>query len=271
MQAEVSRVVGFGVLQGITTFLPISSSGHLALAEMMFVPGGIGAAERLALVAGTLVATLAASASLLASMVRALAHRVCGRSGSGLLAAEKDLCAILLAQVAIATCWAALGDARDELSRQPTVIAIGLGLTSVTLVSTAWIGPRARLQASWAQALLIGAVQGIALIPGISLLGCSVVAAMWLGLTARRSYELSLLISVPGLVASMVALIPRAEQLPILSAAWIFGLSVAAVVGFGAAQLLRAVVIRERIAWFSIWVMPLSVATFAFARVWPVR
>lgn len=268
---EVSRVVSFAVLQGITTFLPISSSGHLALAEMLFVPSGLGAAERLALVAGTLVATLAASASLLAGMVRALAHRVRGRSGSGLVAAEKDLVAILLAQAAIAACWVALGNARHELSRQPTVIAIGLGLTSVALVSTAWIGPRARLQASWVQALLIGAVQGIALAPGISLLGCSVVAAMWMGLTARRSYELSLLTSVPSLAATMVALIPRASALPILSAPWLLGLCIAAVTGFGAAQLLRAAVVRERIAWFSIWVMPLSVATFAFARVWPGR
>lgn len=271
MHAEVSRVIGFGVLQGITTFLPISSSGHLALAEMLFVPSGIGAAEQLALLTGTLVATVAASTPLLANMLRALTYRLRGRSGQGLASAEKDLCAILLAQAATAVCWLALGDARSELSTQPSVIAIGLGVTSLALVSTAWIGSRARLHATWEQALLIGAVQGIALLPGMSVLGCSVAAAMWMGLTARRSFELSLLMSVPSLAAAMAALMPRVASLPIQSATWVLGLSVAAVTGFGAAQLLRYVVIRERMAWFSIWVMPLSVATFAFARVWPVR
>lgn len=271
MDVETARVIGFGVLEGSSSFLPISPSGHVALAEMLFLPNGLGTAERLFLVTGTLIVTLVVTGPLLAGIWGALICRARGLVSRGVVPAERDLAALAMAQVAIAVLWYALGDARSELSRQPTVIALGLGITSLVLVSTAWMGPRARLHPTLIQAFLLGAVQGIGLVPGISAIGCSIVAAMWMGVTARRSLELSLLISLPVSVTWVVTLLRETTHWALPTGVGLLGLAAAAASGYAAVRLLRLAVMRERIAWFSLWVMPLAVAAFAFGRVWPVR
>lgn len=269
MQGGVAESLGLAVLYGITTFLPISREGHLALAEMLFVPAGVGPALRFYFACGALGATLIVASSQLKRMTRAVLLRVVRRGSTPPTSEERDLFSILLAQLTTFIFWAALGNARRDLAQHPFVIAVGLTLTTLVLLSMAWIGPRRRLFPSPTHALLIGAVQGLALIPGISRPGCTIVAAMWMGLTDRRSFDLSILISIPLMVAGLFdSRLPESIHESTSGLALLYvGITTAA--GVAAALLLRSLVVREKVAWFSMWVAPLAISTYAFARVWP--
>lgn len=269
MQGGVAESLGLALLYGVTTFLPVSREGHLALAEMLFVPAGVAPTQRFQWACGALLATLIVTSGQLKRMAKALISRLLRRSAGGPSPDERDLVSIGLAQLTTFTFWAALGEARRDLYRYPLVIAVGLTLTAVALFSMAWIGTRRRLFLSPTQALLLGAVQGLALVPGISRIGCTMVAAMWMGLTDRRSFDLSVLISIPLVIVGVAEAGLPAQIHETTSTLALLSSGITAAGGIASVFALRSLVAHEKTAWFSMWVAPLAIATFAFSRAWP--
>ena len=114
--------------------------------------------------------------------------------------------------------------------------------------------------------MVLGIVQGLCILPGLSRSGATVSLALWLGLRPDRAFELALLIGIPVGIATLAV---DAVVLDIDVVSGLFGSAFAA--GFGAVGLLvlRRATLRGKLALFALWVFPVAIATLALARAWP--
>jgi undecaprenyl-diphosphatase len=190
------QAVILGIVQGITEFLPISSSAHLALFPWILRWRDPGLAFDVALHWGTLAAVLAYFRrewwAVGAGVARAVATRQANHESR------------LAAKLAIGTVPAAIAgvlveDAASGVLRSPWIIA-GM-LASVAALLWA-LDRRARPGAhdqvpGWGAALLIGVAQAIALVPGTSRSGITMAAGLWLGLSRPAAARFSFLLAAP--------------------------------------------------------------------------
>jgi len=266
MGAPVSSSILLGIIQGLTEFLPISSDGHLALAELVLGLEQSGLTLNVMLHAGTLVATLLVLRQRVLPAV-ADGTRACLRPARfSESAGGRDALVVILASVPTAVIGLLFRDAVERWTHSPVAVGLGFLGTAAVLISTRFAPKGEREVPSFVGALVIGVCQGLAVLPGLSRSGSTIAAAMWFKVRPERAFELSMLMSLPavagaiGLEARHLGRTPEA----ILPAA--VGAAVALGVGVVALLLLRRVVMRGRFAWFAAWVLPLGLATLAFVR-----
>ena len=258
-----------GVVQGLSEFLPISGDGHLALAQLLLEIEGGGLALSVLLHAGTLLAA--------AVYFRQRLSRVLGDLGQYLrrgrlpapAAAGWDAVLVLVAALPTGLIGLLLRNAVDGWTEQPLVTGFGFVVTACLLTSTLWTKPGTLTSPSLSGALLLGVAQGLAVAPGVSRSGITIVAALWLGLRAERAFELSILMSMPAVAAAM--LLEVLTDAPMLSHALSYGAGIITALGAGylSLELMRRVMVAGGIAWFALWVLPLALATLALAKAWP--
>ncbi|HLV20298.1 MAG TPA: undecaprenyl-diphosphate phosphatase [Polyangiaceae bacterium] len=268
MERPLIEAALLGMLHGITEILPVSSTGHLALSEILF---GLRASTRtLALIElGVLLATVVVlrqriRAALLevilaASQPSRLARTPGGREALTVLLATPPTLAISFALRGFVGVWAS----------SPLVVGLGFLVTAVVLLSARWVRGGKDDAPTPLGAVLIGAVQGLALLPGISRSGAVIVLALWLGIRPVRAFEVAMLTALPAMLGAAVF---RAPELGVGTGALVPALVASALAfGFalGALLLLRQSVLRGYFSMFVLWVIPLSVATLALARAWP--
>lgn len=185
----VFQSIFLGLLQGFTEFLPVSSSGHLMLAEKLFdVNAGLFFDVMLHL--GTLFAVVIALRHTLWQTVR---HPVASRKLLYLVVASVPTFVIALL-VKLFVPESAMG----------YVLPAGFALTIVLIVLSDKLSkPRFRLeQASWASLIVTGVTQGIAVFPGLSRSGSTISVMKLFGLNGSDAAEFSFLLSVPVILAS---------------------------------------------------------------------
>lgn len=172
-----------GITQGLTEFLPISSSGHLALAARLLgiSEGGVGLA--LAAHIGTLLAVVAAYSAAL--------RRLLSRGGRG------ALLPYLVALVGTAPPALLLASLAERAFHDLRLVALGFLLTSLMLLLTRHQPQEGRPRPANLDALLIGLAQGIAVWPGLSRSGTTIAVGRRLGLSAEAAAEFSFLLLLP--------------------------------------------------------------------------
>lgn len=258
-----------GLLQGISEFLPISSSGHLALAGILFGLEDAGLTLNVLLHVGTLLATVAVLhrrlADALSSGTRALFAPRLFRSTPG----GQDALFVLVASVPTALIGLTVRDWVDAWTRSPFIVGLGFFATGVLLVSTRFFRTGSIEHPSVQMALLLGVAQGIAVLPGVSRSGITIALALYLGIARGRAFELSMLMSIPAVLgAALVELPHAASRLSELPTA-LFGAAIACISGVGAMLLLRRVVVGGMFPLFALWVFPLALATLFLSAAWP--
>lgn len=271
MGPSVSEILLLGVLQGATEFLPVSSSGHLALGQMLFGVEDASLTVNVMMHAGTLVATAIMLRHRLAEILIALADGL--RRPKSLLESTAGRDAIFVVVASLPT--AAIGLlARDIVSRwtaSPLVVAIGFFLTAGLLIASRWAYGGTDTTPSAGAALILGVVQGIAIVPGVSRSGSTIAAALWLGVRADRAFELSMLMSLPAVFGAVLLEGRHAFEHPEGIGVLLLGAAVAFGVGLLALGWLRHSVVRGYFSWFALWVLPVAFATLALAWAWPAR
>lgn len=258
-----------GLLQGISEFLPISSSGHLALAGILFGIKDAGLTLNVLLHVGTLVATAIVLrrrlADAIVSGVKSLAKPSLFRTSRG----GQDALFVIVASIPTAIIGFTLRDTVETWTRSPLIVGLGFLATSFLLVSTKFARPGKVEHPSVRAALLLGLVQGIAVTPGISRSGITIAVALFLGVQRGRAFELSMLMSVPAVLGAALLELPGSlSRMEGLGAALV-GAVVACLAGVAAMLLLRRMVVGGSFPWFAIWVFPLSIATLTMAQAWP--
>lgn len=271
MDETAGHAALLGLLQGLTEFLPVSSSGHLAVAGLVFDLSEGGLTLSVMLHAGTFLATLLVLrrriAPALVEGLRALPRpsRFSATEGG------RDALVVLLASVPTAIIGLLARDAVERVTRSPAIVGVGFLVTVVALLSTRWLKQGEREVPSMFGALLLGLAQGIAVLPGISRSGSTIAVALWLGVRPDRAFELSMLMSLPAVLGAVLL---ESRHLGAGAGALtpaLVGASVAFVVGVVALLALRRLVIRGHFALFALWVLPMALATLALARAWPVK
>lgn len=189
-----------GLVQGLTEFLPVSSSGHLVVTEAAVGLTTPGVVVEVALHVATLLAVVVVYWPRLTELATGcLAGRGTAWRAVGLL-----LAASVPAGVVGILFEEAIGRAFDSLM----LVGVNFFVTGAVLWSTRW-APQARSDMPrYPGAVAIGCAQALAILPGISRSGSTVSAAMWLGIEPERAAEFSFLLAVPAIAGAAVLQIP---------------------------------------------------------------
>jgi undecaprenyl-diphosphatase len=242
-----------GALQGLTEFLPVSSSAHLALTPWVFgwKPAGLG--FDLALHVGTLVALFwyfrAQWRELIIGGFTLLRHRkpVDGASRRALF--------IIIATIPAGIGGALLNDLAETAFRAPIITACALILLGAAL----WIVDARASQArtigvmTWRDALLVGFAQVLALVPGVSRSGSTMTAGRALGFDRESAAVFSFLMSMPIILAAAILKVPHAVAEMGFSAPLIVGVLTSAVFGWIAISVLLRYVARHSYGVFALY------------------
>jgi len=197
------QVIVLAVVQGLTEFLPISSSGHLVLVPSAFGWADQGMAFDVALHFGSLIAVLAYFRNDIAALLRGSTQLL----GGQLRSIESRL-ALGLALGTVPAALAGLFFAAwiaDHL-RSPPVIVFTLSGYAILMLLADRFGSKNRAMGSVTirDALLIGMAQALALVPGTSRSGVTITAAMALGLERTDAARFSFLLAVPVILLATV-------------------------------------------------------------------
>ncbi len=250
-----------GALQGLTEFLPVSSSGHLVLLQAwlgdVFAFADSAVAFDLALHVGTLLPVIFFYRRDLEAIVM---HP--RREWS------------LIVQLGLATLptvviGLGLRDVFEELFHTVPAVAVAMLFTGVLLASTRWSEARSgRVTMNIGRAIIIGCAQGLAITPGVSRSGTTIAVALLLGVGREEAARFSFLMSIPAIAGAALLVakdgVPfgREQAIPLA-----LGFVTAAVVGYAALRWLVFIVKRGRLYRFAWYLVPLALLTlFLTAR-----
>ena len=181
------------IIQGLTEFLPVSSSGHLALFKSIFglkEPGAAGPVLEILLHAGTLISVVVFYRKRIWELLR------------GLLKRDRDAwhyaLTILLSCIPAGLLYALAGDQLEAAFSNPKVICLLLMLTGLILLSLRWQPkrPTPGTSPNFLQAFCIGIAQAFAMLPGVSRSGSTYTAGTWLGVGSGEAFDFSFLMSL---------------------------------------------------------------------------
>ncbi len=250
-----------GIIQGLTEFLPVSSSGHLVLLQHLF-----GLKEQtlffdISVHVGTLAAVVfffrKEVGSIVAALWRGLTLLIKGRITVAQLYLDMDVkMAVLIVVGCVPTAiiglmfkqWA------EHIFSSLFLVGIMLILTGSFLWSTRWIKKTGGGIQRFAikNAVLIGIVQGLAILPGISRSGSTITAALFLGINRETAARYSFLLSIPAIVgAEILSLMDLTPETAISFKTTLVGTVTACVVGYASLKMLVYIVGKGRLYIFS--------------------
>jgi undecaprenyl-diphosphatase len=252
-----------GLLQGLTEFLPVSSSGHLVLAQALMHVREQGILLEIVLHAGTLVAVCVALRCDLWQIVReaALAVAAVPRRGVRALAGARGVGLLALATLPAAVAGLGLRDTVESVFENPRATAGCLVVTGLILLATRWLHSRPR-PLGWRLALLMGLAQVLSLLPGISRSGSTMSAGLMGGAAPREAVRFSFLMSVPAVLGSLVLSLPEGVRTMGVHAwpALALGFVASSVAGLVAIALVMRIVTRGRFYVFGIYCLLVGIA-----------
>jgi undecaprenyl-diphosphatase len=248
------------LLQGLTEFLPVSSSGHLVLARALAGDPGMGQdlTVEIALHVGTLGAVLVYFRRELAGILAGLLRPA--EAGSSRGGREWRLALYLLVgTVPAGLAGTLLGDLVEEAFARPGLAGTMLLVTAGGLWSTRWI-PEGRIDETRmgvGRALLVGVAQSLALLPGISRSGATLVAGLALGLEREAAFRFSFLLSVPAIAGAAILqglrLLRSGVGTAALGPSLLGAMFLAGLVGYACLVILRRALVGRRLHWFAVY------------------
>ena len=262
------KVTLLAVLQGLTEFLPVSSSGHLELLSTLFkFKNSDSMTLSIMLHAGSLAAIVVFYFKTLWSLLKKENFRVIGM--------------IILGSVPAGVFGVTLKvTGYDEmLASSLPIVGFGFLITATLLrLSTKekliqlapGEAPKKLSEMSWRQALTVGVVQAIAIVPGISRSGSTISCGIITGLEREAAATFSFLLALPAIggaaLLELISLIkgtsPAGEVFAPALLVW--GVSLSAVVSFGALALLMNFVRKGKLSWFAWYLNILGAAVLLY-------
>ena len=262
------EAVILGLVQGLAEFLPISSSGHLALLQQFF---GIDETKVLLFAVMLHVGTLISVFIVYWKDIWELIVELCLTikdlcTGKGLRLDERPVrklgVLIIIATIPTGIIGVLGGDFFDSLYTSIVPIGVGLIITGFLLVMAERMGSSSRglEKMNFRNAFFIGLVQGIAICPGISRSGSTLFGSLICNLDRKFAVKFVFLISIPSILGSAVMELPDAIEAGVTAAEAgpvIVGMLVAAVSGLVAIKTMIKIVSDKKLSYFSyyVWVV----------------
>ena len=262
-----------GLVQGLAEFLPISSSGHLALLQQAF---GIHEDKVLLFAVLLHVGTLISVFIIYWKDIWELIVELCLTirdlcTGKGLRLAERPIrklgVMIIVATIPTAIIGLVFSDFFDSLYNSVIPIGVGLIITGFLLIfaEKKGEGNRGIQQMNFRNAIFIGLVQGVAICPGIS--GSTLFGSLICNLDRKFAVKFVFLISIPSILGSAVLEAPAALEAGVTAAEVgpvLVGMLVAAVSGLVAIKTMIKIVSDKKLSYFSyyVWALGLFVVLY---------
>jgi len=252
------KFIVLGIVQGLTEFLPVSSSAHLAFIERFFnVDPSEGSLNAL-LHLGTLLAIFYYFRRRIWQLFQAPFKR------------DKNwrlLLLLITATLPTAVLGLFLNKWAEAMSDLIWLVGVALGLTGSFMYVVEASLERKRSpqknahELSFTEALLIGVMQGLAVFPGLSRSGLTIAMGLWRGLNREAAVEFSFVLSIPAVLGNALLSFPKA--LPQADA--LLGALIAALVGILAIRLLLHVLIQKGLKPFAYYCWGLGLLAILLA------
>jgi undecaprenyl-diphosphatase len=254
---DALTAAALGVLQGLTEFLPVSSSGHVAIGAHFFDIRENSLALVILLHLGTLLATVILFrrdiAVLAAEGIAALRDPSRFRSTPE----GRTVAAIVLATVITGALGLLLRNVAEAFAEDLRLVGYGF-LVSAAFLLASGVARGTSAEVSWPQAIGIGIAQGVAVLPGVSRSGVTIAVAMLLGVQSSAAFRFSFLVSLPAIAGAAMYEASGAEGIGSLGPeAWVGG-ATALVTGYVALVILRHIILVGRMWTFAVYLLPLG-------------
>ena len=249
------QVVVLSVVQGLTEFLPVSSSGHLAIVSQAFFGSDAGASFTAVIQIGTEVAVLIYFARDIVRIVKAWFGGLLDktkRTPDYWLGWWVILGTIPIGAAGLIFTHYIRGDVRNLW-----IVATALIVFSAVIAAAEYYGKRTRpIEAfTWRDSLVIGAAQCLALIPGVSRSGATISAGLFLGQERQAAARFGFLLAIPAVLASGLyslpdAFHPEGAGMSATGPQLLVGSIIAFVVGYAAVAWFLKFLVSHSMYWF---------------------
>lgn len=249
---DTIEAIILGIVQGLTEFLPVSSSGHLQIAKALM---GVEIEQNLLfdviLHAATVLSTIVVLWSEVARLLRGLFSRRFNEEQAYVLK-------LLLSMIPIGIVGFTLKDRLDALLESPAILLVVgcmLLVTAALLAFAYYAKPRQKAQLSYRDAFLIGVAQAVAALPGLSRSGSTIATGLLLGNRKQTVAQFSfLMVLAPILGETFLELMKgNLGAQAIGSAPLAAGFVAAFVVGCLACKFMIEIVKRGKLVWFALY------------------
>ena len=264
------EAIVLGIIQGITEFLPISSSGHLVLLQNLFgiKEGNLFFTEMLHL--GTLVSIIVVYINdvikIIVEFFKLIISIIRGKKIKSLNKYQKLGLFIILGSVPTAAIGLLFKDFFESLYSSMLPIGFAFLLTGLLL----WISEKRAFQKKGMKnmtsldAILIGTAQGIAIIPGISRSGSTIVAGLLRGLNKNLATEYSFLLAIPVIFgASLLGIVDviKSDTQVLINLPLFIGVITSTIVGIISIKFLINLINKNKLHYFSyyLWILGIIV------------
>ena len=273
-----------GILQGIAEFLPISSSGHLAIAQSLFGLDDVPLLFDVFLHLATLAAVCLYFRKKIWTLLKCFGRWItrhplqedtafdksdllCGSDQLG----RRTIIAIILSTIVTGLIGILTSKLIPELPVK--VICCGFLITSLLLIVSAILEKRKSVNPSPAnngiskkQSLFIGFMQGVGTLPGISRSGSTIAGALLCGVDRKAAGEYSFIISIPAILGAFILELKDlgdvSESVGLLPL--IFGCIASFIVGYLSLALLMTTIRKGKLQWFACYLIPVAILGFIF-------
>lgn len=268
-----------GLIQGLAEFLPISSSGHLAIAEHFLGQAGVPATPDffdVLLHLGTLVAVFAAYwqdiRDMIVELIDGVRDLVRGTTPNPIPPARRMILLIIVGTLPLFVVLP-VKDLVEGLSGNIYFVAGALIVTGFLLFASDRVkkGRKTERSAKLLDVLLVGIAQAIATCPGISRSGTTITACCFVGFDRKFAVRFSFLLSIPAVLGANILTLKDAIQensiivsdIPV----YLVGVAVAAVVGYICIRLLKMIADKGKFGWFAYYCWAVGLIVLALTLV----
>jgi undecaprenyl-diphosphatase len=273
MNMSLWIVILLAVVQGLTEFFPVSSSGHLVMLEALFGTrqgkAQAGLMFEIAVHIGTLGAVIIFYRWKVILLCKALIASVfSGRGGYNRYRSEmRYIGLVVLGTIPAAVVGALFKDEIEGTFNSPSLSAAFLVATGIYLLMTRMRAVRGSL--GWQVALIIGVAQAIAILPGCSRSGWTIATGLLVGVGFAEAAEYSFMLSIPAILGALA--LTLVKEPGVLSAGslmpLLIGAATAFLAGLVALKLLIGILSRGAFHRFAYYLLPVGFAAFIYFRI----
>ncbi len=257
---ELLKAVVLGIVQGLTEFLPISSSGHLVIGSQILDFQKQGIAFDVFLHLGTLLSVIIVFRQDIWAMALAPLQYAKGVRTKEVMKNLKWDLYIIIATIPAVFAGLYHKDHIEVIFTNLTLVFVMLSITGVIMIASRFLEER-NVELRGSQALMIGCAQAMAIMPGLSRSGSTIFAGMVMGIERQLVARFSFIMSIPAILGAVVLQLgeliahpPGSESILNI----VVGTAAAALSGYFAIVLLLDLVRKNRLQWFGYYCLILS-------------
>lgn len=247
-----------GTIQGITEFLPVSSSGHLAIFQKIFHLGS------------PIVFDVFVHVGTLGSIVFFFRKEL-GKIIKGLFQKDRNywhlFWLLVVGTIPVVIIGLFLNKWIELIFSSLKLVGVSFLITSFFLLITIFLKEKklSFKKINWLDSLIVGLFQALAILPGVSRSGSTMVGSLLRGFKRELAFEFSFFLAIPAILGALILQIPRLNSGEFnLASQSILGMVVAGVVGYFSLKILKKILLNSRLWFFSFYCFFLGLILIIF-------